>query len=457
MSETFQSLFSFSRLERHALEVLAASRTPPFLFEDGDAAVVAFAHGVYADVWAHLGNALVDGPAIIRELSRSWRPPAGLVHESTLARFQVKWQRAFLQTLAPLRGSVSEAALRDWVQSIAGAVAIEALRILGAGQTGHLDGVLTFFRAERWGERLEVWDGGKFREGYRFSEPDGRWETVDVGVLEPVDTAVRVQHGGATVLFDAGEEHREAVKPFLERWVKGASPVSETRPRLDGARFYRDLLEKPDRHAVFQWLVRALPEMLGLSRAALFQALADAEAFKGVYAYRLPPDRVRRVIEDRSRFFQLLERGTAALRIVSAADVIAERYVKEFGLGSLLVVPISDGGRVEAILLLDDEGRELQIAPQTLAEIRSLVDGVGRRLRDLEPRTLSDVSQIMTSLTAREREVLLHLVEGATNQDIAGALGVSPYTLREHVSHILAKTGLHSRTEVVAHYFRHPT
>jgi DNA-binding NarL/FixJ family response regulator len=51
------------------------------------------------------------------------------------------------------------------------------------------------------------------------------------------------------------------------------------------------------------------------------------------------------------------------------------------------------------------------------------------------------------SLTAREREVVLLIADGETNRQIAGRLGVSERTARTHVSNILTKLGLASRTQ----------
>jgi NarL family two-component system response regulator LiaR len=52
-------------------------------------------------------------------------------------------------------------------------------------------------------------------------------------------------------------------------------------------------------------------------------------------------------------------------------------------------------------------------------------------------------------LTEREREVLALLVEGLNNTQIAGRLTVSPSTVKSHVSNILSKLGVASRTEAV--------
>jgi NarL family two-component system response regulator LiaR len=52
-------------------------------------------------------------------------------------------------------------------------------------------------------------------------------------------------------------------------------------------------------------------------------------------------------------------------------------------------------------------------------------------------------------LTERERVVLALMVEGLNNTQIAARLVVSPSTIKTHVSHILSKLGVASRTEAV--------
>lgn len=52
-------------------------------------------------------------------------------------------------------------------------------------------------------------------------------------------------------------------------------------------------------------------------------------------------------------------------------------------------------------------------------------------------------------LTEREREVLRLMIEGLNNTQIAGTLTVSPSTVKSHVSNILSKLGVASRTEAV--------
>jgi DNA-binding NarL/FixJ family response regulator len=51
------------------------------------------------------------------------------------------------------------------------------------------------------------------------------------------------------------------------------------------------------------------------------------------------------------------------------------------------------------------------------------------------------------SLTARERDVLARVARGLPNRQIADDLGITERTARTHVSNILAKLGLASRTQ----------
>jgi len=53
-------------------------------------------------------------------------------------------------------------------------------------------------------------------------------------------------------------------------------------------------------------------------------------------------------------------------------------------------------------------------------------------------------------LTAREREVLGHLVAGRSYAEIARALVISEKTVGVHVSNLLRKTGTSSRVEVAS-------
>ncbi|HNE03219.1 MAG TPA: response regulator transcription factor [Anaerolineales bacterium] len=57
-------------------------------------------------------------------------------------------------------------------------------------------------------------------------------------------------------------------------------------------------------------------------------------------------------------------------------------------------------------------------------------------------------------LTDREHEVFTMLAEGASNQEIADALVISPKTVERHRENIMRKLNLHSRSELVRYAIR---
>ena len=58
-------------------------------------------------------------------------------------------------------------------------------------------------------------------------------------------------------------------------------------------------------------------------------------------------------------------------------------------------------------------------------------------------------------LTPREAEVLRLIAAGRTNQQIGEALFISPRTAQNHVTHVLAKLDLPSRTAAAAYAHTH--
>ena len=58
------------------------------------------------------------------------------------------------------------------------------------------------------------------------------------------------------------------------------------------------------------------------------------------------------------------------------------------------------------------------------------------------------------ALTPREREVLRLIVEGADNVAIGRALSISPHTVKQYVTNIFEKLGVHSRVQAAVHAVR---
>ena len=58
------------------------------------------------------------------------------------------------------------------------------------------------------------------------------------------------------------------------------------------------------------------------------------------------------------------------------------------------------------------------------------------------------------SLSRREREVLVSILEGLTNKEIASSLNISERTVKFHVSHLLQKFGAHRRADLIVKQYQ---
>jgi len=101
-------------------------------------------------------------------------------------------------------------------------------------------------------------------------------------------------------------------------------------------------------------------------------------------------------------------------------------------------------------LLKDTEANELCRAIKAAAagQVQMSPSVAARLLREVRP------PQDPEPLTERETEVLQQLALGRSNKEIASALVIAEKTVRTHVSNILAKLGVASRTQAALHAVR---
>jgi NarL family two-component system response regulator LiaR len=101
-------------------------------------------------------------------------------------------------------------------------------------------------------------------------------------------------------------------------------------------------------------------------------------------------------------------------------------------------------------LLKDTEADELCWAIKAAAagQVQLSPPVAARLLREIPP------PQQPEPLTDREIEVLQHLSQGKSNKEIATALVIAEKTVRTHVSNILGKLGVASRTQAALHAVR---
>ena len=143
----------------------------------------------------------------------------------------------------------------------------------------------------------------------------------------------------------------------------------------------------------------------------------------------------------------------ATARIKSEAPDIEVIAITSFIEEARVVEAIEAGA--SGFLLKDAEADELAAAIRSAAAGEVHLDPaiagiVARRLRDGERAAGGGAEGDragIAALTARERDVLARVARGLPNRQIADDLGITERTARTHVSNILAKLGLTSRTQ----------
>jgi DNA-binding NarL/FixJ family response regulator len=178
------------------------------------------------------------------------------------------------------------------------------------------------------------------------------------------------------------------------------------------------------------------------------EASNGAEAIE--YAGQLHPDVVLMDIR-----MPVLDGVAATGQIVAADPSIRVLAITTFDLDEYAFGALHAGA--SGFLLKDVRPGELIDAVRTVASGNAVVSPrATRRLLDEYARVLvsSDSSverddAVISSLTGREREVMIAVAEGLANAEIAAQLFVSEATVKSHVGRILSKLGLRDRVQVV--------
>ena len=99
----------------------------------------------------------------------------------------------------------------------------------------------------------------------------------------------------------------------------------------------------------------------------------------------------------------------------------------------------------------DTDGNELRRAVKAAATGQVTLSPAATQwlLQELHGTQQSDEPSAAPFLTEREQDVLRLLAQGLSNPDIGSKLGVGENTVKTHVRNVLAKLGVHSRTQAV--------
>ena len=153
-----------------------------------------------------------------------------------------------------------------------------------------------------------------------------------------------------------------------------------------------------------------LPDMTGIEAARIIKSKFPKIAIVALTIH-----------EDEEYFFKMLEAGASGYVPKRAAPEELLTAIRTAALGEVYLYPSL------AKLLVKD-----YLSQEHTVENKLALDG----------------------LTDREQEVLSLLADGATNENIADTLVISPKTVERHRENIMNKLNLHSRAELVRYAIR---
>ncbi|WML28995.1 response regulator transcription factor [Neobacillus sp. OS1-32] len=140
----------------------------------------------------------------------------------------------------------------------------------------------------------------------------------------------------------------------------------------------------------------------------------------------------------------------------------ATKIIKEkFPLIKVIILSVSDNvGDLFTAIQYGAQGYLLKnMEPDDwLQYLHSIVDGsdtitrnlAGKLLYQFRERDLMNTPEIST-LTAREKEILLLVSDGLTNKQIAEKLYIAENTVKNHIKHLLNKLGLENRVQLASY------
>jgi DNA-binding NarL/FixJ family response regulator len=126
----------------------------------------------------------------------------------------------------------------------------------------------------------------------------------------------------------------------------------------------------------------------------------------------------------------------------------------------LILTALREPARDEEALRAGARGLVLKSAPpETLLQaIRGVATGAlwfDTSALAHAPGASRSSGGIGSSLTAREREIVSLIAEGLRNDEIARRLGITPKTVKNHLTALFEKVGVSSRLELVVYAYQH--
>lgn len=209
--------------------------------------------------------------------------------------------------------------------------------------------------------------------------------------------------------------------------------------------------------------VSGFTSYLPFQRAALFyytQSKSGEDIGIGVMGHKIDTKDIRNIRENLNNLPQIRKtlRRIEPMFIAKAEQILPEKFVKQFELGSLVIAPVYSAFNHQilgAVFLDQGEGASFSISDVFFPVITKFGQHAGEILAKYAP----DFDKMghpksKNSLKNREIEILKLVAEGKSIDEAADLLFLSKYTVRDYISTIMKKLNAQNRTQAIAEAIR---
>jgi RNA polymerase sigma factor (sigma-70 family) len=333
---------------------------------------------------------------------------------------------------------------------------------------GACTAVLDFTRAGEWCDRVSDFadrHGSRYMLAFCRAEYGavdlwrGRWGDAEAMLEASIEDFSRSRPawaGGPRVAL-AELRRRQGRPADAERLLDEAG--SSSKAHLCRARLALDRGRPLQAAELIERLLRQVPADRALDRAPALELLAHARAAHGELEEAAAAVRALRAVQG--------DVGTAPLDAAAdLAEGVLECARGEHDRARALLEDAVDGfersgapfeaarARLELAACLMALGRVEAGEHEAAAALERLTDLGAEHDAGRARRMLASAGAPLAELTPREREVLRLVAEGLTNRQIAERLVVSEHTVHRHVTNLLRKLDLPSRTAAAAYAVR---
>ncbi|MET7771830.1 AAA family ATPase [Nocardia sp. NPDC005366] len=411
--------------ERHALNALAVAQSL------GASALAAKAH-------AYLGLAEMDSAAAIQHFARA-HDAATAADDAETVLSVLTWETAALVAAGDYTTAIDT--IRTGLRT-----AHDTFRFAERGPILLVKWAQALTALGRWPEATQL-----IRE--TLAEPLPPLSTAALHLCHARIALARGRIEDATIEAERAERILGAgIRVGQYRlelgWVGASLALAQADPELAARRLTESLtVGELDRHPGEAWALLALgvrlpqpPPVLATLAAALPWTSPVAAAHRAVYTATISSD--------------ALDWQAA----VTAWQTIAQPYEQAQTLLACAIAELGAGDRAAARTALRSAAtRATAIGADPLVEkIRRTADRARLRLDSTPPGRSGGAPKPVTfGLTPRELEVLRLVAQGSSNRQLAAELFISANTAGVHVSRILDKLGVSTRTEAAAFAHQH--